>query len=294
MARGLGRGMGALLGEETMREEKGAITKLPLSKIEPRKGQPREKFDEEKLEELAESIREHGMIQPITVRPLEDGFYQIIAGERRWRAARMAGLTEVPVSVMEAGDRETAELAMIENLQREDLNPIEEARGYRALMEGFDLTQEQVAERVGKSRPVVANSLRLLRLSPEAITLLEDGKLALSHARAILEVEDRDTQTELAKIAAERELSVREVTVLAKRMTAKKRPGKEKKNPRLGEDGVDYMSEIETELGKRLGRKVKIDAGQKTGTVKIDYYDKEDFERLIEALRSVKGVREWN
>lgn len=294
MARGLGRGMGALLGEDTMQEEKGAVAKLPVSRIEPRKGQPRENFDEEKLTELAESIREHGMIQPITVRPLEDGFYQIIAGERRWRAARMAGLAEVPVNVMEAGDRETAELAMIENLQREDLNPIEEARGYRALMDGFELTQEQVAERVGKSRPVVANALRLLRLSPEAVKLLEDGKLSLSHARAILEVEDPDTRTELAKIAAERELSVREVTALAKKMTTKKKPKPQKKNPRLGEDGIDYMTEIETELGKRLGRKVKIDAGAKTGTIKIDYYDREDFERLIETLRSVKGVREWN
>lgn len=294
MAKGLGKGMGALLGEETMQEEATPAQKLPISRIEPRRGQPRERFDPEKLEELAQSIRDHGMIQPITVRPMEAGFYQIIAGERRWRAARMAGLTEVPVRVMEADDLKAAELAMIENLQREDLNPIEEARGYKKLMESFSLTQEQVAERVGKSRPVVTNALRLLKLSDAAVVLVESGELSLSHARAILELSDETAQTELALKAAREGLSVREVTDLVKKLSAKPKKPRERKNPRLGADGIDYMSEIETELGKKLGRKVTIEAGATRGTVKIDYYDREDFERLIGALNSVKEVREWN
>ncbi len=288
MAKGLGRGMGALLGEETMREQGAGTAKLPLAKIEPRRDQPRERFDPEKMEELAESLREHGMIQPITVRPMEAGFYQIIAGERRWRAARMAGLTEVPVNIIEADDKKTAELAMIENLQREDLNPIEEARGYKKLMESFSLTQEQVAERVGKSRPVVANALRLLKLSDAAIRLVESGELSLSHARALLELTDETAQTEAARKAVEEGLSVREVTLLVKKLSAKEKPPKEKKNPRLGEDGVDYMAEIERDIGRRLGRRVKIDAGAEKGSITIDYYDKEDFERLCAMLKSIK------
>lgn len=288
MAKGLGRGMGALLGEETMREQSAGTAKLPLAKIEPRRDQPRERFDPEKMEELAESLREHGMIQPITVRPMEAGFYQIIAGERRWRAARMAGLTEVPVNIIEADDKKTAELAMIENLQREDLNPIEEARGYKKLMESFSLTQEQVAERVGKSRPVVANALRLLKLSDAAIKLVESGELSLSHARALLELTDETAQTEAARKAVEEGLSVREVTLLVKKLSAKEKTPKEKKNPRLGEDGVDYMAEIERDIGRRLGRRVKIDAGAEKGSITIDYYDKEDFERLCAMLKSIK------
>ena len=293
MAKGLGKGMGALFGEETMREEPSSQQKLPITKIEPRRGQPREHFDQERLQELAESIEKHGMIQPITVRPMENGYYQIIAGERRWRAARLAGLKEVPVSIMEADEQTTTELALIENLQREDLNPIEEARGYKKLMDHFALTQEQVAERVGKSRPVITNAMRLLKLSDGAAVLVESGELSLSHARAILEVAEPQAQTSLALLAVRDGLSVRQVTELVKKMNAKPRKAREKKNPRLGEDGIDYMSELEAELSRRMGRRVRIDAGQDEGCVKIDYYSKADFERLIEALRDVKEVREW-
>ena len=293
MAKGLGKGMGALFGEETMREEPSSQQKLPITKIEPRRGQPREHFDQERLQELAESIEKHGMIQPITVRPMENGYYQIIAGERRWRAARLAGLKEVPVSIMEADEQTTAELALIENLQREDLNPIEEARGYKKLMDHYALTQEQVAERVGKSRPVITNAMRLLKLSDGAAVLVESGELSLSHARAILEVADPQAQTSLALLAVRDGLSVRQVTELVKKMNAKPKKAREKKNPRLGEDGIDYMSELEAELSRRMGRRVRIDAGQDEGCVKIDYYSKADFERLIEALRDVKEVREW-
>lgn len=287
MAKGLGRGMGALLGEESMREQENTISRLPLAKIEPRRDQPRERFDPEKLQELAESIREHGMIQPITVRPMKKGFYQIVAGERRWRAARMAGITEVPVNIIEADDRRATELAMIENLQREDLNPIEEAKGYRKLMDGFGLTQEQVAERVGKSRPVVANALRLLKLSDAAVVLVESGQLSLSQARAILELTDEKEQTDLALKTVEEGLSVREVTELVRRLSKPKKPKKEQKNPRLGEDGVDYMAEVEREFSSIFNRKVRIDAGQKSGVIKIEYYDREDFERLCDLLRSI-------
>ena len=289
MAKGLGKGMGALFGEETMREEPASQRKLPVAKIEPRRGQPRENFDPEKLQELAESLQRHGMIQPITVRPLENGYDQIIAGGRRWRAARLAGLTEVPVSILEADEQTTAELALIENLQREDLNPMEEARGYKKLMESFSLTQEQVAERVGRSRPVVTNAMRLLKLSDGAAQLVESGELSLSHARAILEIADPEAQTNLAQMAVRDGLSVRQVTDLAKKLNTKPRT---KKNPRLGEDGVDYMAELEAELSRRLGRRVRIDAAQDDGCIKIDYYNKDDFERLIEALRTLKEVRE--
>ena len=283
MARGLGAGLGALFGEETMDEPQGG-TYLPIARIEPRAGQPRQEFDQESLEELAESIRQHGLIQPITVRRLEGGYYQIIAGERRWRAARLAGLQEVPARVMEADDQETAELALIENLQREDLNPVEEAQGYRALMDSYGMTQEKVAQRVGKSRPVIANALRLLNLPEEVLEMVSSGSLTLSHARAILELADKQDQTQAAKETVERGLSVRETTALVKRLGSKK-DIKEKKNPRLGADGVDYVAQVEHELTDIMGRKVRISAGQKRGKFEIEYYDREDFERLYQVLR---------
>lgn len=286
MARGLGSGLGALLGEEAMRDTEG-VTKLPVAKIEPRAGQPREDFDEEKLEELAQSLRDHGMIQPITVRPLEGGYYQIIAGERRWRAARLAGLAEVPVNIMDADDRETAELALIENLQREDLNPLEEAKGYRKLMDTFGLTQENVSDRVGKSRPVVANALRLLRLPEDVQALLADQSLSLSHARAILSLEDPKKQSEAAKKTVAEGLSVRETTSLVKRLATEK-PAAPRKNRRLGPDGVDYVAEVERELTEKLGRRVRIDAGAKGGTLRLEYYGSEDFEALRAALLRIR------
>lgn len=289
MAKGLGSGLGALLGDEALGVD-GNLSTVAIGKIEPRADQPREFFDQEKLEELAGSIREHGLIQPITVRPLDNGYYQIIAGERRWRAARMAGLARVPVNIIDADDRKTAELALIENLQREDLNPIEEARGYRALMEGFKLTQEQVADRVGKSRPVVTNALRLLKLSEAAQALLEAGRLSTSQARALAEVTDERAQAELAVKAANEGLSVRETTALAKKLSAPKKKPAVRRDPRRGSDGVDYAAEVERELTEALGRRVRVEAGARTGSIRLDYYDAEDFEVLCGMLRALKTI----
>jgi ParB family chromosome partitioning protein len=289
MSRGLGTGLGALFGDEIV-EQVDSSSFVAISKIEPRGDQPRSYFDEETLTELAESIREHGMIQPITVRKLDGGFYQIIAGERRWRAARLAGLKDVPVRIMDVSDQETAELALIENLQREDLNPVEEAKGYRSLMDSYGLTQEAVSERVGKSRPVIANSLRLLKLPDEILKMVEDQELTLSHARAILELESPELQLEAARQTVQHELSVRETTNLVKRLqaAAEKKP---KTNPRISADGVDYMAEVEKELTDFLGRKVKINAGTKKGKFEIEYYGAEDFEALYNALKTLKAAQ---
>ncbi len=285
MAKGLGTGLGALFGEDLAGEPDGTVA-LPVAKLEPRTGQPRVSFDEEALSELADSLREHGMIQPITVRPLEGGYYQIIAGERRWRAARLAGLDEVPVRIMEADDKETAELALIENLQREDLNPMEEARGYRALMDTYNMTQEQVSERVGKSRPVVANSLRLLTLPEDVTKMVEQEELTLSHARALLELESPEQQIELGRKAARDGMSVREITKQVKRTIDQK--GKSSTAQRTAPDGVDYMAEAERGLTKALGRKVHISAGQKRGRFELEYYGPEDFEVLYRELLKLK------
>ena len=290
MAKGLGTGLGALFGQEAMEEEQGG-SYLPISKIEPRADQPRREFDKAALEELAESIRQHGLIQPVTVRKLEGGYYQIIAGERRWRAARMAGLQEVPVRIMEADDQETAELALIENLQREDLDPVEEAQGYRSLMENYGLTQEKVAQRVGKSRPVVANALRLLNLPESVLEHLSSGELTLSHARAILELGDRASQEQAAKETVERGLSVRETTSLVKRINSGK--GKrEKKDYRTAPDGVDYIAQVERQLTEALGRRVRINAGARRGSFQIEYYNREDFEALYRLLLKARGEAE--
>jgi len=209
--RGLGTGLGALFGDEVT---VSAPETLPISRVEPRSGQPRMVFDEPALQELSESISQHGVLQPITVRRLDSGYFQIIAGERRWRAARMAGLTEVPVRIVEADDRTAQELALVENLQREDLNPMEEARGYRALMDDFGLTQESVSLSVGKSRPAVANALRLLSLQPDVAELLEKGALSPGHARALLPLEDKPLQLDTAKRIVEKGLSVRQAETL--------------------------------------------------------------------------------
>ena len=281
--KGLGAGLGALFGDDAIEERSGFT--LPIAKIEPRAKQPRVKFDEEALYELSESIREHGIIQPIVVRALDNGYYQIIAGERRWRAARMAGLTDLPVRIMDAGDREAAELALIENLQREDLNPVEEARGYRALMDNYGLTQEMTAERVGKSRPVVANALRLLNLPSEVLEMVEEGGLSLSHARAILETPQAAVQIDAAKAAVEQGLTVRETTALVKRLIAGKPENKERKP---AADGVDYMAEVEKDLTRSLGRRVKVVSGKRKGRFEIEFYGTDDFEAVREALMTVK------
>lgn len=282
---GQGAGLAALLGDET--RDSARVKEVPIAHIEPRSGQPRKVFDEEALAELAQSITEHGMIQPITVRETENGYYQIIAGERRWRAARMAGLYEVPVNIMDADDMKAAELALVENLQREDLNPVEEARGYKALMETYGVTQERAAQSVGKSRPVIANALRLLALPEDVLSLVETGTLTISHARLILELEDDSDRSLAARTAVERGLSVRETGALVKRIAAGDKPRKATPS-RVSADGVDYFAEVEKDLTSRLGRRVKISSGTKKGKFEIEYYGAEDFEALYSALQAVK------
>ena len=286
---GLGTGLSALLGED-MRTEKspGAQeTTLPLSKVEPRKEQPRSRFDDASLAELAESIRQYGLIQPITVRKLDHGYYQIVAGERRWRAAREAGLREVPVRIIEADDRLAMELALVENLQREDLNPIEEARGYRSLMEDYGLTQEETSAAVGKSRPAVANALRLLNLAPPVLALVEDGSLSAGHARALLSLREPEQQQKLADTVLERRLSVRQTEVLAARLAKEPEPAPEP-TERIR---VDYVREVEKELENALGRKVRLVDGVKKGRIELEFYGAEDREKLIENLRLFSSLR---
>ena len=274
---GLGKGLAALLGDEFTAAEPVTST-LPVSQIEPFSGQPRKNFDPEALSELADSIREHGIIQPLTVRKLSSGYYQIIAGERRWRAAKQAGLREVPVVIIEADDRKAMELAMIENLQREDLNPMEEAEGLQALMEQYDMTQEQVAERVGKSRSAVANTLRLLGLSAPVRRLLEANKLSAGHARALLPLPG-GVQAQAAQTVIDRALSVRQTEQLAKRLQSEKEEKPQRPSP-----AVDYVAEAERDLSNRLGRACRIAHGKKKGRVEITYYGVDDLNALLDAL----------
>ncbi len=287
MAKGLGTGLGALFGDSAMEPEKEKSDLLPISKIEPRQDQPRRFFDEAQLAELAESIKEHGVIQPITVREIDGGYYQIIAGERRWRAARLAGLFEIPAKVIEADDRTAMVLAMVENLQREDLNPIEEAKGYKVLTEEYGMTQAAVAESVGKSRPVITNAMRLLTLPEDVLKLTEEGKLSLSQARAILEIEDDELKSQIAVQAAENSLTVREISSLAGKI-GRESNRKKSKRP-VFPDGVDYYAEMEKSLSSALGRKVKIQWGRKKGKIEIEYYGDEDFEEICAALSSVNN-----
>ena len=220
--KGLGTGLGALLGGDIVAESGAKQATLPIAKVEPKADQPRSHFDEVALRELSDSIAQHGMIQPITVRKLPTGYYQIIAGERRWRAARMAGLTEVPVNIIEADDRLAAELALVENLQRTDLNPVEEARGYQTLIKVYGLTQEEAAQSVGKSRPAVTNAMRLLALPEEVLTMLEAGELSAGHARALLAIEDDAVKIEAAKLFVAKGMSVRQTEALAVSLGRKK------------------------------------------------------------------------
>ena len=279
--KGLGTGLGALLGSETVVESSSKQTTLPISKVEPKTDQPRTVFDEIALTELSESIKQHGIIQPITVRKLPTGYYQIIAGERRWRAARMAGLTEVPVNIIEADDRTAAELALVENLQRADLNPVEEARGYQRLIKEFGLTQEEAAQAVGKSRPAITNTMRLLTLPEEALELLESGMISAGHARALLAIEDDDLKVEAAKMIVAKSLSVRQTESLA--VSLGKRKEKRENKP----VGIDYLALAAKQLETSLGRKVKMTEGKNGGKIEIDYYDADDREALMDALRSI-------
>ena len=278
--KGLGKGLGALLGDFSDEPiEKSAYQKLPIYKVEPNPDQPRRDFDEEELQALADSIQEHGIIQPLTVRELHSGYYQIIAGERRWRAARLANLAEIPVVIIEADDKKAMELALIENLQRQDLNPVEEALGYRSLMDDYGLTQEEAAKRVGKSRPAVANALRLLGLAPEVLEKVRDGSLSAGHARAVLVLKTEKKQQEAAQKIIALGLSVRQAELLCKNMS--KEPAPVKDEPVLK---VDYVAECEKLLSKHLGRGVKIVTGKKKGRFELEYYGEEDLQVLLDAL----------
>ena len=279
---GLGRGLGALLGDDVLKAETSGSLYLPISQVESCSSQPRKHFDEASLAELAASIQEHGIIQPLTVRRLSSGYYQIIAGERRWRAARMAGLQEIPVIVMEADDRKAAELAMIENLQREDLNPMEEAAGFQSLIETYHMTQEEAAGRVGKSRSAVANALRLLNLAPAVRKLVEEDKLSAGHARALLPLSPA-LQEKAAEAVISGGLSVRQTEALAKRLAAEK-----KKAPPSPPAGVDYAAEAQKELSSKLGRGVRIVAGRKKGRIELEYYGLDDLNDLLDALAALR------
>ena len=279
---GLGRGLGALLGDDVMKTESSGSLSLPISQVETCSSQPRKRFDDESLQELADSISQHGIIQPLTVRKLSSGYYQIIAGERRWRAARLAGLQEVPVIVIEADDRKAAELAMIENLQREDLNPMEEAAGFQSLIESYHMTQEEAAQRVGKSRSAVTNALRLLGLTPSVRKLVEEGKLSAGHARALVPLSP-SLQESAANAIVSGGLSVRQTEALVKRLSAEKIEA-QVKDP----DEVDYLAEAQNELNARLCRGVKIVPGRKKGRIELEYYGVDDLNDLLDALAVIK------
>ncbi len=278
--RGLGKGLGALIGDLPEAEASQEVTRLPLQKIEPNPNQPRTSFDEEELAALADSIREHGILQPLAVRETDDGYYQIIAGERRWRAARLAGLAELPVVVLDADDREVMELALVENLQRQDLNPMEEAEGYRALIEEYGLTQEQAAVRVGKSRPAVANMLRLLALPEEVRAQVCDGTLSAGHARALLSLPNERLQRAAAQRIVALRLSVRQAEAMCKRMASEEQKIELPKPAPT----VDYLGECEKALTRRFGRKVKIVDGKRRGQFVLEYYGADDLQQLYETL----------
>ncbi len=282
--KGLGAGLNALFAEAE-RDEAEEIQRLPISRVEPREEQPRVNFDEASLGELAESIREYGMIQPITVRRLASGYYQIIAGERRWRAARMAGLKEVPVRVIEADERLATELALVENLQREDLSPIEEAQGYKTLMEVYGMTQDEAAKRVGKSRPTVTNALRLLSLAPEVQQFVEQGLLSAGHARALVPIKPEEVQIEAARSVIANGLSVRRTEQLAAKLMREPKP-----EPDDGEIKVDYAAEVTKKLEKALGRRVKLSENGKRGKITLEYYGADDRERLIALLSALGNI----
>ena len=279
--KGMGKGLSALLGEDFSADFSTPSSTLPLSQIESCQNQPRKSFDQEKLEELAESIRQHGVIQPLTVRKLASVYYQIIAAERRWRAARLAGLEEIPAVVIEADDQKAMELAMIENLQREDLNPIEEAEGFRVLVETYGMTQEQAAERVGRSRSAVANALRLLDLNVSIQKLVEDGELSAGHARAILPLSPFLRVKAVSEIT-KGGLNVRQTEKLVKTLMSHglETPAPEKK----ASAEVDYAAEAAKSLSTRLGRACHISQGKKKGKIEIEYYGMDDLNDLLEAL----------
>ena len=284
MAKGLGKGLGALMGDFTAEtpSAKSPYQMLPIHKVEPNPDQPRQDFDPEELQSLAASIATHGVVQPLTVRELNNGYYQIIAGERRWRAARIAELRELPAVIIDADDRKVMELALIENLQRQDLNPVEEAMGYQTLMQEYGLPQEDTAKQVGKSRPAVANALRLLNLSDKVLEMLRKGELSAGHARAILSLKTQKLQEAAAQKIAALGLSVRQAEQLCKNMSKEPAPVKE---PTLA---VDYVAECEKTLSKHLGRGVKIISGKKKGRFELEFYGEDDLQVLLDALMKLE------
>ena len=285
--RGLGIGLEALFGTEfQMLDDKEVIT-LPITKVEPRQDQPREHFDEERLQDLAASISRHGLNQPVIVRRLDSGDYQIIAGERRWRAARLAGLTEIPVRVLHADDQSVAELALVENLQREDLNPMEEARGYQKLMQDYALTQEEAAAGVGKSRSAVANALRLLNLSAPVSDMVESGVLSAGHARTLLALEDPALQKRAAEQVLAKTLSVRKTEQMVSRL--KKEAAKALTEEPAAEDEVDYASALSEELSSVLGRRVSLSEKNNKGKIELFYDNADDREALVSVLRALRS-----
>ena len=284
MAKGLGKGLGALMGDFAVETPaaKSPYQMLPIHKVEPNPDQPRKDFDPEELQSLADSIATHGVVQPLTVRELPNGYYQIIAGERRWRAARLAEVKEIAAVIMEADDKKVMQLALIENLQRQDLNPVEEAMGYQTLMQEYGMTQEDAAKQVGKSRPAVANALRLLNLSDKVLEMGRKGELSAGHARAILSLKTQKLQEAAAQKIATLGLSVRQAEQLCKNMGKEPAPVKE---PTLT---VDYVAECEKSLTKHLGRKVKIISGKKKGRFELEFYGQDDLQKLLDALMKLE------
>ncbi len=278
---GLGKGLDALfMDNETV--DSGGVVTLRLSQIEPNREQPRKIFSEEALNELADSIREHGVLQPLLVRPLPGGSYQLVAGERRWRASRMAGLQEVPVVIREMDEEQAMEIALIENLQREDLNAIEEATGYKQLMERYGMTQEQVAKRVGKSRPAIANALRLLNLPPKVMDMVGEGEVSPGHARALLAFDDQDRIVEIAQKVKTGKYSVRDIERMAKNQDEKKeKAAKAPEEPAWGGKSA-FLTEMEIAMSMEMGRKVRIIPNGEGGTLQIQFWDEEDLKSLAE------------
>ena len=282
--RGLGKGLGALLGDTSLQTQESGSVYLPISQVEPGLNQPRKQFDQAALDDLSDSIREHGIIQPLTVRRLSSGYYQIIAGERRWRAAKLAGLHEVPAVIIEADDRKVMEIGLIENLQREDLNPMEEADGYLVLKEEFGLTQEEIAKRMGKSRPAIANALRLLSLPQGVRPMVEDGILSAGHARAVLAVKGGEkAQLAFAEYIVKKSLSVRQAEEKSKSFTLT--PAEKPEKP--ADPNAIYIKEAEKSLESRLGRKVTISSGKKKGKLELEFYDVDDLNALLDLLETL-------
>lgn len=275
---GLGSGLESLLEQNTAEAGAGVQT-LRISEIEQNRSQPRKRFDEDAITELAESIQQHGMIQPIVVRPVGENRYQIVAGERRWRAAKRIGLSEVPVIIRSLTEAEASQIALVENLQRENLNPIEEARGYQTLMQQFEMTQEEVAKIVGRSRPAVANALRLLNLPVPVQDMLEKGRLTVGHAKALAAIRDPELQLSLAARAAEDRITVREIEQLAQKQDKPQETPQTQRSPEQ-----IYFEEVEISLGERLGRRVRVQNGRKKGTLVLEYYGKEDLQALCKLL----------